>query len=268
MGYGFTFNGIHSSVFGTSVVSRKRPLLPAPRDEYKEVSGLDGSILFPESLSDKTIDGIDCYIEDTSVLTLRQKVRQLAAWLYTPARAKLIFDDEPGVFYWAKLSSQVSFEHTITWGMFTLQFRCLPHAYAVSPVVVEQDIANGDSITVSNGGVNTPMLIEVQNSDLTGYKAFPALGAGVCPNISLSSLSQGFTLTVNGEACTYLGAINTGKKVYIDTERMTVQLDGTNALLYHDGAFPVLNNGNNTIVYTSPNGCKANIKITYTERWL
>ena len=265
--YGFTFNGTHSSAYGIYMRSKNRQLLPASDDQYKEIPGMDGSHLMPGSLKDRYID-IDCRVLETSLLVLRQKARQIAAWLYTPARAKLVFDDEPGVFYWAKLINQVDLQQTFALGEFTLQLRCLPHAYAVSPAIVEQDVSDGETITLTNTGVNTPMLIEVQNSDLTGYKAFPALGAGVCPDIRLSSLSQGFILTVNSDVCKYLGVVAVGKKVYIDTDRMTVQLDGTNVLLYHDGGFPTLLAGSNTVTYSSPNGCKANIKITYTERWL
>jgi len=245
--YGFTFNGTHSSAYGIYMRSKNRQLLPASDDQYKEIPGMDGSHLMPGSLKDRYID-IDCKILETSLLALRQKARQIAAWLYTPARAKLIFDDEPGVFYWAKLINQVDLQQTFALGEFTLQFRCLPHAYAVSPVVVEQDIANAGTLTLTNsGGVNTPVAIEISGS---------------------SALTNGFTLNINGDECIYLSAVDVGKTVYIDTERMTVQLDGTSALLYHDGTFSVLVPGSNTLTYTNPDTTGAHIKITYYERWL
>jgi len=268
MAYGFTFNSQSSKSFGIVMRSKNRQLLPPARDQYKEIPGMDGSHLFPDSLTDRRID-IDCSIAGTSLLDLRQKARQIAAWLYTTARAKLIFDDEPGVFYWAKLANQVDLQQTIALGKFTLQFRCLPYAYSVSPVIVEQELASGESITLANAGTaNTPVFIEITNPAVTGYAAFPALGAGICPDVSMTLLNQGVALTVNGEICSFLGPIDVGKKVYIDTDRMTVQLDGSNALRYHDGGFPVLVAGDSTVVYTSPNGCRAKVKINYNERWL
>jgi len=268
MVYGFKFNDKHCSEYGIIMRSKNRQLLPAGNDQYKEIPGMDGSYLFPDTLRDRYID-INCAVFETSLFALRQKARQIAAWLYAPARAKLIFDDEPGVFYWAKLANQMDLQQTLALGEFSLQFRCLPYAYSVSPIVAEQELASGESIALANSGMaNTPVMFEITNPSATGFAAFPALGAGVCPDVSMTLLNQGATLTINGDACSYLGLIDAGKKVYVDTGRMTVQLDGTNALRYHDGAFPVLAPGNNTVVYTSPNGCRAKVKITYTERWL
>jgi predicted phage tail component-like protein len=265
--YGFNFNAVASSSLGVFMRSKNRQLLPATSDQYKEIPGMDGSHLFPDSLKDRYID-IDCSVRGASVLDLRSKARLIAAWLYTPARAKLIFDDEPGVFYWAKLTNQVDLQQMFVLGEFSLQFRCLPYAYSVSPVVVEEDFANGDSITITNlGTANTPVFIEITGLDISGYTAFPALGVGVCPDISLSELGQGITLTINGDECSYTGSI-TDDVVYIDTDRMTVQLNGSNALRYHDGTFPMLVPGDNAIVYSSPNGCGAKVKFTYYERWL
>lgn len=268
MVYGFSFNGKHCSDYGIIMRSKNRQLLPAGNDQYKEIPGMDGSYLFPDTLKDRYID-IDCAVLETSLLALRQKARQISAWLHTPARAKLIFDDEPGVFYWAKLINPVDLQQMFVLGEFSLQFRCLPYAYSVSPVVVEQELASGESITLANAGTaNTPVFIEITNPSVTGYAAFPALGAGVCPDLSMASLDRGMALTINGDICSFLGPIDVGKKVYVDTDRMTVQLDGTNALRYHDGGFPVLAAGDSTVVYTSPNGCRAKVKITYNERWL
>ena len=245
---GFTFNGRHCNEFGIKTVIKKRPFLPATRDQYKEIPGMDGSHLFPEKLPDLMIDGIECSIEEDSLFILRQRARQIVAWLLTPARVKLILDDEPGVFYWVKLYNRGDIQQTIAFGEFNPIFRGLPYAYSVSPVVVEQDIANAGTLTLTNsGGVNTPVAIEISGS---------------------SALTNGFTLNINGDECIYLSAVDVGKTVYIDTERMTVQLDGTSALLYHDGTFSVLVPGSNTLTYTNPDTTGAHIKITYYERWL
>jgi len=248
--------------------SKNRSILPGMSDKYLEIPEVDGEYLFPGAFRDRNIE-IRCSFPGISQVNLRQKARQIAAWLYTAARAKLIFDDEPDVFYWAKLSNQIDLDQVVMMGEFSLQFRCLPYACAVTPTVVEQEMNNGDELTLANGGTaSTPFLAEVQNPAITGYAAFPALGAGVCPDITLTSLAEGFTLDVNGDDCSYTGVVADAQKVYLDTDRKTVQLDGSNALRYHDGTFPLLLAGNNTLTYSSPNGCRARVKITYNERWL
>ena len=125
---GFTFNGRHCSKFGIVMRSKNRQLLPEPNDSYVQVPGRQGSILFPRELADRKIE-IDCAFVEKSLLDLRTKVREIAAWLYTENREILSFDDESEKYYRGKLAQAIDFEHLAVMGQFSLIFVCEPLAY-------------------------------------------------------------------------------------------------------------------------------------------
>lgn len=174
----FTYRGQSASSFGLRVKSKSRPILPDIRQEYVEVAKRDGSYDFSGGeLEDRLIE-IDCAFIETNVGDLRYKARQLAKWLYGTKndKGRLIFTDEPDLFYNAKLNNKIDIEQTITMGEFTLAFRCDPHAYSTeyakdaydlnSPTLLYRELtandkylfenlSNGDIFTVNNYGSAT-----------------------------------------------------------------------------------------------------------------
>ena len=127
--------------------SKNRQLLPQVNDIYVQVPGRNGSILFPRELADRRID-IDCAFVEPSLADIRNKSRDIAAWLHTADRANLTFDDESGKTYKGKLASAVDFDHIGKMGRFTLAFNCEPLAYGTEATT---NFAN-DSATVNNAG--------------------------------------------------------------------------------------------------------------------
>lgn len=108
--------------------SRNRQLLPAPTDTYIEVPGRSGTLHFPGGLQDRIIE-LDCAFMESDLSALRNRAREIAAWLYTQDRAILSFNDESDRYYKAKLSGVVDLEHAAHMGRFYLFFRCDPLAY-------------------------------------------------------------------------------------------------------------------------------------------
>ncbi len=147
MSYGFYFNDTHSSTHGIIMKSKNRQVLPAVDDSYIQIPGRHGSYLHPGNLSDKVIT-VECAVAAVSLEDLRKKAREIAVWLYTTERKQLTFDDEPDIYYLAKLEGAIDLEQIATHGKFGVSFRCEPLAYGVD---IEQNFSNG-VVTVNNPG--------------------------------------------------------------------------------------------------------------------
>ena len=157
------------------MLSKDRPLLPEKRQVYRSVIGKDGNYDFSDgTFEDRTIE-VDVTFYTGSVGDLRYTARRAAQWLYNKGRRlKLVFDDEPDVYYDCCLANQVSIEQVFTFGAFTLQFRAYPIAIALEyakdlyelnsptilhrPIRLEDDdfifeeVASNSYITVNNYG--------------------------------------------------------------------------------------------------------------------
>lgn len=167
----FTYRGQSASSFGLRVKSKSRPILPDIRQEYVEVAKRDGSYDFSGGeLEDRLIE-IDCAFIETSTGNLRYKARQLAQWLYGTKndKGRLIFTDEPDLFYNAKLNNKIDIEQTITMGEFTLSFRCDPYAFSIeeakdaydlnSPTLLYRDLTANDNYVFTNPQNGIPITI-------------------------------------------------------------------------------------------------------------
>lgn len=143
----FTFNGVHSSTYKIAVKNKNRQLLPASKDTYTDIPGRHGSIHFPGKLQDRFIE-LECAFMGDSREDLREKARDIAAWLYTSERAVLSFDDELGRYYYAKLDGAIDPEQLFVLATFTLTFRCEPLTYGAE---VQTDFVS-DQATVNNPG--------------------------------------------------------------------------------------------------------------------
>lgn len=268
---GFTYNSKHSITdYYLYLLASPINVIPGGRNQSVVVPGRDGAYDFGTEIGERTII-FECALYAVGETQIRQRTRNIAAWLDpTGGVKKLILDGEPDKSYWARTVNTIDLGPVLGEKGTTVEFVAFdPYAYANTPVVVEQSIADGETITLINSGLKrTPMMIEVQNPELTGHKMFPVLGTGICPDIGATTLISGFTLTVNEDECEYTATLVDGTTASIDTDRMTVKLGGVNMLTAHDGAFPQLGVGSNTLKFESVHGCSARIKITYYERWL
>jgi predicted phage tail component-like protein len=143
------------------MLSKDRPLLPEIRKNDQRIVGRDGTYDF----SDKTIDDRTIEVEVTfisqNVGELRYIARRAAQWFFNKGeRLKLVFSDEPDVYYDCRLANQISLEQVASFGSFTLQFRCFPFAIAIeeaknvyelaSPTTLYRPIAPDDDYTFTN----------------------------------------------------------------------------------------------------------------------
>lgn len=132
---GVRFNGIHhTTISGLNFIASRRPLLPETKDTYIDVPGRSGSILIPDnSLHDIYVE-VDFTLVRKNSTQLLDAAQNIAAWLLTTNRARLIFDDYPTKYYNAKVDSAVTMEQLLEFeeiAEFTIRFRCEPLMKAV-----------------------------------------------------------------------------------------------------------------------------------------
>ena len=128
MKLGFTFNNVHSNDMGVVFRSTDRTLLPPKRVKYPGV---------------------------------RTRARAVAGWL--SGEGLLIFDDEPGKAYSAKVISGVSIEQIAITGRCEVVFLCGPFAESIQ---YNQQIVNSVSLPHTepvnvNGTQETDCLIYI-----------------------------------------------------------------------------------------------------------
>lgn len=244
MALGFTFNGVHSSVHNVVMKSKKRQILPATSDTYLQIPGRHGSYLFPGTLTDH-IDELECSVKQNTLVDLRIKSHEIAAWLYTADRAVLSYDDDPGKSCLAKVEGAIDPEQIFTLEKFSVTFRCEPFAYGAE---VQASFA-ADSVTVTNPGAHEAL--PVFNATFTAAATEWKVTLGTKYVRVVNAFAIGDTLEVN---CA------TGA-VLINGVRAMDKLDWQNSDLEL-----TLAPGENTLSILPVSVCTATVK--FSPRWL
>ncbi len=131
---------------------------------------------------------------------------------------------------------------------FTRLCHILPEdLYAITGTGEEESPYILDVITIVNKGTyETPVVIEV--SAESGDVANPAVSIG-------------------DEVVKYNGIIPQGKMITINTDKMTVILDGENALANHEGGFPKLPPGKTNVSVIADSGTPT-VTFKWHDRWV
>ena len=174
---GFKFNGVHSNGIGLIMRSKNRPILPEPKIVTEEIHSADGVYDFSSAnpygriMYRQREISVDCNFISRSVPRLRSKAHEIASWL-SCGEARLVFDDEPDVFYLAKVANRIDLNQQISdIGSFTIVFSCRPFAYSF--------VKSGDIHSYGNG---------LKYGDLVsygGYNRFVITNNGVEPHLPL-----------------------------------------------------------------------------------
>ncbi|HBC94390.1 MAG TPA: hypothetical protein DCZ10_16195 [Pelotomaculum sp.] len=242
----FTFNGSTSTDKGLKVLAVRRWLLPAPNDSYIQISGRQGSLLYPRERQDGTIE-IDCAVVDSTRQNLRIKARQITAWLSTKERSQLLISDEPDKYYMGKLSQEVPLESEPLFteiGEFTLFFRCEPLALGEEVIAYFTD----DSVAINNLGTASTELFFQSTFMVAAAEWKVALGTDYCRVIH--AFQVGDVLTIN---------FGTGAVLLNGARAM-------NLLDWQNSRFFTLPPGESTLTITPPGASAALVK--YTPKWL
>lgn len=244
---GFTFGGRHCSQFNICMKSKNRTMFPEPKLSYQEALNMDGSYDFSAVNPNNRICyknreiTVDCYIVSTDLAMLRSGVRSVALWLGVGEK-KLIFDDEPNVYYLAKVSNRIDFNQAFKRGYFTIVFDCRPFAYANTlNNIVYDDVTELTVLSFTN----------------PGFEAFPEIIIqGTFSNIEFLKGTKTLRYSGSGEGT-----------LTLNSEKMTATLGNNNVLHLISGDFFTITNGLNGIVVDA-DSIDANITIRYRRCYL
>jgi len=239
----FTFNGISSDSFGIIVRDIKRPLLPDQNDNYLQILGRHGSYLFNHELNDRIIE-IDCVLADDTIENLRDKLRQIAVWLYVDERKPLSFADELDKYYLAKLDGVIDVEQIIAIGQFTLRFRCEPFAYGAE----QQARFENDTATVTNSGT---------------FEALPVFTA------TFTSVASEWKVTLGTKYIRVVRDFQAGDVLEANCVTGVVKVNGASVMVdldWQNSEFFALQPGESDLTITPVGVCDTTVK--FKPRWL
>ena len=271
----FEYNNISSDNFNLICKSVNRPLLPAQRPKMVEIQGKSG--VFDFGGGDYLTRQIVMHIayKGNDYAELRQRARDIAAWLSVGRWSRLIINDESDKFYLARIIESIDLETLNRIGEADIVFECQPFAYQV--------VDSGDLDDTWDGAdypwlINVPWIV-TYNFTATGAKSFTFDNPGTVaigkdnPQGSKSQIKvvgswSTLALSLNGKTLTYTTA-GSGTLI-IDNVYLEVSLNGSNKLSVMSGdldSFLPITVGDNTI-QVSGTGLNVNVTIDFTPAWL
>lgn len=211
-------------------------MMPEIRTTEEEIPGRHGEIYFDSKLGARIIE-LPVLANNITPSEREALKRTLAQYLNSAQGVKpLVFSDDIEKQYEVKYAGKIGLEQFPTWMKFTIPFK------TVSPYIqgsFEQTHV-GDGTLSNVGNFETPLTIEID---------------GPVTNPSV---------TVGEDTLFYTGTIDSGSKLIIDVEMLTVELDGVNVLADYSGGFPWLPEGNTTVTGASA----GTTTFKWRGRWL
>ena len=159
---GFTFKGVHSSVYGVRETPSSQVLSPLKRRSLINIPGRSNSFIQEDGGYEARQESILCSYAAQEGVSLQQQVRKIAGWLN--GVGELTFDYEPTMHYNAYLSSPPPTVKMLEFAQFTLDFT-ITHPFAYETAVQQiHYISNNETVkVVTNGTVETPVRIIIKN---------------------------------------------------------------------------------------------------------
>jgi len=289
---GFTYNGIHSRTYDIVAKTISRPILPILRRRELMIPGKHGTYSFNDEVFDKRIIEIELRYIGTSFAELRTRARQIAYWLSGYSGTKnLIFDDENDKWFVAKIYSEIGLTNLFKLGEATIIFECEPFAYATLgqyDVTYEYDTGEDydsgliypNQRTVYDWYFLAPFF-NVRNADSREWCGFAwSYNPHMTSLYNHATIKTPCTITIYGEVenprivqeettatFTISANMTAGSTMIIDSDTMTVILNGTNYLHKMTGDFIDLETGANGFFFYGTNP-KAEVTFDFDHQWL
>lgn len=212
-------------------------LLPTTRDYFEVIPGRHGEIDFGSEFEARTIELQVANRQEFS-FEQREEIRSALAAFLSPLYGPqaLVFADDPDKTYLVRTAGSIDLVRRAKRFMFSIPLRCS------SPFIFGtwEKHHTGSGKLVNAGTIETPVTIEI-------------VGPVTNPSIN-----------VEGQTLTYTGSLIAGDKLLIDTEALTVMLNGINAIANFTGTFPKLQPGDNVVVAAST----GTTQWRWRDRWV
>ena len=159
---GFTFKGVHSSVYGVRETPSSRVLSPLKRRSLIEIPGRSNSFIQEDGGYEARQESIMCSYARQEGVDLQMQVRRIAGWL--DGIGELTFDYEPTMHYNAYLSSPPPTVKMLEFAQFTLDFT-ITHPFAYETAVQQEQFIGASKVVqlVTGGTTKTPVRIIIKN---------------------------------------------------------------------------------------------------------
>ncbi|WDL96411.1 distal tail protein Dit [Alicyclobacillus sp. ALC3] len=254
-GYGFSYNGQHSSAFGIYAKKTTQSITPALLAQATSVPRRPGEWYFRTDIAERWIPVDIAYIA-SDLASFRPDTRAIAAWL-SPVNGlqPLIFDNEPDKTYYAVMddgmgtgagTQATDIAQIATLGTGKIIFRCSdPFAYAQSQS-------------------SAAFINDIASPSIQGtYETYPVITlslTGAATSIKITHSSGAFALVNYSFAA--------GDTLTVDCTRALVTINGATNMQALDitSDFPALTPGGNTLT-VSPAGVSTG-SVAWTERYL
>jgi predicted phage tail component-like protein len=162
-GYGFTFNDKNSSSFNIVARSDDRSLLPEKRRNEFIIPGRDGAVDYGNNTYNNRIITVTITLVSRSLPDLREAARAAAKWL--SGEGLLIFDDELGKAYRAKVYQPLSITQLVSCGEASVPFECRPFAESPTYNQITESFSDRPHQTpvIPAGTQDMPCIIYIKN---------------------------------------------------------------------------------------------------------
>lgn len=216
---GFSFDGTHiSSIEGVFLKAVEKNLTPALRHKTFVVPKRHGSYKHKDSYEDIKIRVtliVDASREQDKKLIARKLI---SPWL--SKKGRLIFDDEPTLFYEGEILDQVEFKEENLFDEISIIFTCSPFKYEIYQSARDISLLQARGMSIKNmegmridcaswNNITTNISKPILNSG--NFEALPLIKiSGTASNISMTFKEHSFNL------------VNQSTTTYIDSEKMIV----------------------------------------------
>lgn len=243
----------------------QRPILPNTRDRILTIPGRHGAYDFGADLEPRMFD-LQCTMIAKNSTDLQKAVRKLAAFLMDqtgrPRTLEFRFDAEPEKWYMARYNGSLPIERVAYWGTFSLPLMAYdPYAYA--KLEAYDQIYQYDAGFEYETGLYYPNTLSgfvwTYSRHMSGQTNFSPFQTPLIVEISGNVTNPKITNTANGQWMAVNASIQ-NQVLRIDGEKMTVTIDGINAMQYFSGDFIQLVPDGNGLVF---DGGKPNAQVTF-----
>lgn len=173
---GFTFKGIHSSVYGVRETPSSIVLSPLKRRTVVPIPGRSRAIIQQDGGYESRTQSMICSYARQYGVDIHEQVRLIAGWL--DGIGELTFDYEPTLHYNAFISAPPSVVTMLEFSQFEIEFT-FNHPFAYESALEENYVINAfvplNRIEfMVNGTIKTPVRITIKNNSetqtITGIK--------------------------------------------------------------------------------------------------
>lgn len=239
--------GIDPNSIGLRVLRETaRPGLPSTRDRVLTIPGRNGAWDFGADMEPRSFS-LECAFLTRRSTELQQSIETLASLLVDaygrPKTVELVFSSRPDRSYRVRYSGSLPIQRVAGLGKFSLPmvaFDPYPRSITGSDdVILDSDILLDSDVRLDDQWSFTVSAAGTYQVDNWGTLALE-------PEIVVSGSFSTLAITSNGKTFSYNSAIS-GQTLTIDCEKMTVKLNGTNALAGMSGNFIALLPGINQV---------------------